>query len=147
MDRPDDQHPQDDEQALAELDRLNAACAAAPDDIDAQIRLWMAVAGLERWVFIDRGTEGSPRPYALAAGPGHMLCIYSSADRAQAGARANGLVPEGTLAPVFALPQPAAIDWALSLGESGVVGVTIDYPQLGAWCPLPNLARLRDQRA
>jgi hypothetical protein len=34
----------------------------------------------------------------------------------------------------------------MSLGEHGVVGVTIDHPRLGAWCPLPNLARLRQLR-
>jgi hypothetical protein len=134
-------------EVLAELDRLDAACQAAPGDIDAQIRLWQAVASLEHWVFINRGTAEQPRPYALAAEAGQMLCLYSSAERAQAAAIANGLVQAGEPVPLFQIPLPAAIDWALALGERGVAGVTVDYPQLGAWSPLPNLARLRQDRA
>lgn len=129
-----------------EIDRLAAACQAAPDDLDAQIRLWQAVAALDRWIFIDRGAEGQPRPYALAADAGQMLCIYSSADRAEQTAHTSGLVAPGGSVPMFEIPLPRAIDWALSLGERGVAGVTIDYPQLGAWCPLPNLSRLRRER-
>jgi hypothetical protein len=134
-------------EVLAELDRLDAACRAAPGDIEPQIRLWQAVAGLDQWVFINRGTAEQPRPYALAAEAGQMLCIYSSAERAQAGAVTNGLVQAGEPVPLFQIPLPAAIDWALALGERGVAGVTLDYPQLGAWCPLPNLVRLRQDRA
>jgi hypothetical protein len=134
-------------EVLAELDRLDAASSAAPGDIDAQIRLWQAVAALEHWVFINRGTAEQPRPYALAAEAGQMLCVYSSGARAQAAAVENGLVPSDEIVPLFRMPLPAAIDWALALGERGVAGVTVDYPQLGAWCPLPNLKRLRKDRA
>lgn len=128
---------------LAELDALNEACRAAPDDIDAQIRLWRAVAALDRWVFVNRGSEDDPRPYAIAAEPGNLLCIYSSGKRAQEAAYENGLVPSDATVSLLAVPMPGAIDWALSFGELGVAGVTIDYPRLGAWSPLPNLARLR----
>ena len=127
---------------LAELDRLDAAVGAAPDDIAAQVALWRAVGALEHWVFINRGTSESPRPYAIAADAGHMLCIYSSTTRAQQTARDSGFVSADEAVPLFSIPLPAAIEWALALGEHGVVGVTIDYPQLGAWSPLPNLARL-----
>jgi len=130
---------------LAELDRLDAAVGAAPGDIGAQISLWRAVAGLEQWFFINRGTAESPRPYAIAAEAGQMLCIFSSASRAQNTARGSGLVSVDDPVPLFSIPLPAAIDWALALGQYGVVGVTIDYPQLGAWSPLPNLAGLRQQ--
>lgn len=130
-------------EVLAELDALNEACRAAPDDVDAQIRLWRAVAALDRWVFINRGPEDDPRPYAIAAEPGNLLCIYSSGTRAQEAAYANGLVPSDATVSLLAVPMPGAIDWVLSFGELGVAGVTIDYPRLGAWSPLPNLARLR----
>ena len=133
------------EAVLAELDRLDAAVRDAPGDIDAQIRLWQAVAALEHWTFINRGTAENPRPYAIAADAGHLLCIYSSAGRAQQTARDSGFVSGDEPVPLFSIPLPAAIDWALSLGPHGVAGVTIDYPQLGAWCPLPNLAGLRPQ--
>ena len=77
---------------LARLDELDAACRANPADIDAQIQLWRAVAALDQWVFINRGTSEAPRPYAIASDFGQLLCIYSSADRAQATARSNGFV-------------------------------------------------------
>ena len=131
---------------LAELDRLDAAVRNAPGDIDAQIRLWQAVGSLENWIFINRGTPESPRPYAIAADAGQMLCIYSSASRAQQTARDSALVVGDDPVPLFSIPLPAAIDWALSLGPYGISGVTIDYPQLGAWSPLPNLAGLRPQQ-
>lgn len=128
---------------LAELDALDAACRATPDEIDPQIRLWAAVSRLDRWIFINRGTDEAPRPYALAAQPGQMICVYSSGARAQEAAYANGLVPADATVSLLAVPMPAAIDWVLSFGQSGVTGVTIDYPRLGAWCPLPNLARFK----
>lgn len=147
--RPASAHDEDarTREAVAEIDRLDAACRAEPDDVDHQIRLWQAVARLEQWIFVDRGTPGAPRPYAIAAGPGHMLCVYSTPERAREGALAGGLVAEGTTVPMFSVPLPEALDWALSLGERGVVGVTIDYPQIGAWCPLPNLERLKSERS
>lgn len=137
--------PSEDDQRT-ELDALNEACLAAPGEVAPQIALWRGVAALEGWFCINRGTPESPRPYALASGPGQMLCIFSSAARAQATALSSGLVQPGESVPVFEVPLPAALDWALSFGQYGVVGVTIDYPQLGAWCPLPNLAGLRQTR-
>jgi len=130
-------------ETLAELDALNAASRAAPDEIDPQIRLWAAVSRLDRWIFINRGTDDAPRPYTLAAQPGQMISVYSSGARAQEAAYTNGLVPADTTVPLLAVPMPAAIDWVLSFGQSGVTGVAIDYPRLSAWCPLPNLARFR----
>lgn len=133
-------------EVLAELDRLNGACLASPGDIGPPIRLWTAVVALDNWVCIDRGTPGEPRPFAVTVEAGPMVCIYSSASRARAAAHAGGLVPEGAAVPVFAVPLPGALDWAMSFGERGVVGVTIDHPQIGAWCPLPDLALLERTR-
>lgn len=45
--------------------------------------------------------------------------------------------------PLFAVLLPETLDWAMSFGERGVVGVTLDHPQVGAWCPLPNRAQLK----
>ena len=126
-----------------QIDALNAACRADPADIDAQIQLWRAVAALDQWVFINRGTAEAPRPYAIASDFGQLLCIYSSADRARTTAQGSGFVTGDEAVSAFSVPLPAAIDWALSLGEYGISGVTIDYPQLGAWSPLSNLSVLR----
>lgn len=133
-------------EVLAEIDALDEACRAAPGEIDPQIKLWSAVAALDQWFCINRGTPENPRPYALAAEAGAMLCVFSSATRAKAAAHSVGLAPEGSPVSLFVVPLPAGLDWAMSLGEHGVVGITIDHPQIGAWCPLPNLAGLRDTR-
>lgn len=133
-------------EVLAELDRLDAACRTAPDNIAPQIALWRAVAALDHWVFVDRGTPESPRPYALAAEQGAILCAYSSAERATEAAVGAGLVPEGEPVRMFAVPLPAALEWVASFGQAGVVGVTIDHPRIGAWSPLQNLAMLRQER-
>lgn len=129
----------------AELDRLNAACLAAPAEIEPQIRLWQAVAGLSHWFFINRGSTDNPRPYALAAEAGNMVCIFSTPERAQAAAHGAGLVPADAAVQLLSVPLPAALDWMVSLGEYGVAGVTVDHPEIGAWTPLGNLPRLRQE--
>lgn len=131
---------------LAEIDALNDACLAAPGEIDPQVRLWTAVVALDRWVLINRGAADDPRPFALQAEAGPMICIYSSAERAQSAARVSGLAPDGEPVPFFSLSLPEAVDWVSAFAERGVVGVTLDHPQLGAWCPLPNLAHLAQTR-
>ncbi|WP_229051474.1 hypothetical protein [Aeromicrobium sp. Leaf350] len=131
---------------VAEIDALNAEYLAAPEDQDRQIRFWQAVVALDRWYLINRGTEDAPRPFALQTGEGPLVCLYTSEERAGAAAEANGLVPPGETVPLFSMPLPAAIDWVLSLGEHGLAGVIVDHPQIGAWCPLPNLVHLGRMR-
>ncbi|RUQ98280.1 hypothetical protein [Labedella endophytica] len=127
----------------AVLDRLNAECLAAPGEIEPQIRLWTAVAALDQWILINRGSTDSPRPYALAAEAGNMVCIFSSPERAQAAAVTAGLVAADASVELIAVSLPGALDWLMSLGEHGVAGVTVDHPVIGAWTPLANLSMLR----
>ncbi|WP_110205504.1 hypothetical protein [Nocardioides daejeonensis] len=128
---------------VARLDRLSEACRAAPREIAPQVQLWKAVAALDRWFFINRGTVEAPKPYAVDAAQGAMLCIFSSAERASGAARTSGLIADGEPAPLFGVPLPEAVDWVLAFARGGVVGVVIDHPVLGAWTPLANLERLR----
>jgi hypothetical protein len=73
-----------------------------------------------------------------------MICLYSSAARANEAARVLGLVDaEGGAARLLAVPMPAAIDYLASFGKAGVVGVTLDHPQLGHYIPLANLGLLK----
>jgi len=132
-------------ETVAELDRLDAAVRAAPaGDTAAQIALWRQTIALEHWFFVARGSADRPRPYAVAAEQGPMICLYSSAARADEAARALGLASsEGGPAPLFAVPVPAAIDYVASFGESGVFGVTLDHPRLGHYIPLANLGLLK----
>lgn len=130
---------------LAELDRLNEAVRAAPaGDTTAQIALWRQVTGLEHWFFIARGSADQPRPYGVATEQGPMICLYSSAARANEATRALGLVDsEGGAVPLFGVPMPVAIDYVASFGASGVVGVALDHPRLGHYIPLANLGLLK----
>ncbi|MEU4805725.1 hypothetical protein [Actinosynnema sp. NPDC023587] len=132
-------------EAVAELDRLDAAVRAAPaGDTTAQIALWRQVTALEHWFFLARGSADQPRPYAAAAEQGPMICLYSSAARAGEAAHALGLVDPGSgAAPLFGVPTSAAIDYVASFGEAGVFGVTLDHPRLGHYIPLANLTLLK----
>lgn len=132
-------------ETVAELDRLDEAVKAAPaGDTAAQIALWRRVTCLEHWFFLARGATDRPRPYAVASEQGPMICLYSSAARANEAARALGLaVPEGGGVPLFGVPMPAAIDYLAAFGESGVVGVALDHPRLGHYLPLANLGLLK----
>jgi len=134
-----------DPEMVAELDRLDGVVKAAPaGDTTAQIALWRQVTGLEHWFFIARGTADRPRPYAVASEQGPMVCLYSSVERANDAARSLGLVDqEGGAAPLFGVPMPAAIDYVASLGQAGVVGVTLDHPRIGQYIPLANLGLLK----
>lgn len=142
-DQPDAPRLPDTSAASAEIERLSSECRAAPDQIEPQVRLWTAIAALDQWFFINRGTNDEPRPYAIAAEAGNMVCVYSSPERANEAARAAGLVSSDAPMSLLRVPMPAALDWVVSLGERGLVGVTIDHPQVGAWTPVANLPRLR----
>lgn len=132
-------------ETVAELDRLDEAVKAAPaGDTAAQIALWRQVTGLEHWFFIARGSADRPRPYAVASEQGSMICLYSSAARANEATRVLGpAASEGGAAPLFGVPMPAAIDYVASFDKSGVVGVTLDHPRIGHYIPLANLGLLK----
>lgn len=129
--------------AVAELDRLDEAVRAAPaGDTTAQMALWRQTTRLETWFFIARGPEDRPRPYAVGAAQGPMVCLYSSADRAREAAVALGVAGEGAAVPMLGVPMPHAIDYVASFGAAGVVGVTLDHPRIGHHVPLANLGLL-----
>ena len=130
---------------IAELDRLDEAVRAAPaGDTTAQIALWRQVTGLEHWFFIARGSADQPRPFGVGAEQGPMICLYSSAARANEAAGTLGLADaEGGAVPLFAVPMPVAIDYVASFGKAGVVGLTLDHPRLGHYIPLANLGLLK----
>lgn len=130
-------------EVLAELARLNEAASVDPNNMEPMIALWKAVARLDYWVFVNRGTPESPIPYMVSGQDGPIMCIYSNAKQAQSAAHANGVIPTDEPVPLFGVPLPEALDWAMSFGEYGVTGVVIDYPYLGAWSPLPNLQHLK----
>ncbi|SMF00978.1 hypothetical protein L603_001000001010 [Cellulosimicrobium cellulans J34] len=130
--------------AVAELDRLDGEVrAAAPGDTTAQVALWRHVSRLATWFFVARGEPDRPRPYAVAAPQGPMVCLYSSATRARDAAHALGVVPAGEPVPLLAVPMPDAVGYVASLGAAGVVGVALDHPRIGHFVPLANLTTLQ----
>ena len=134
-----------DSAAPAARDRRDEAVRSAPaGDTAAQIALWRQTVRLGTWFFIARGSEDQPRPYAVAADQGPMICLYSSAARADEAARALGLADDETgSVPLLGVPVPAAIDYVASFGAAGVVGVALDHPRIGHHIPLGNLALLK----
>lgn len=128
---------------VAEIDRLAETSRAAPQDTASSEALWRAVYGLDRWLFIARGELSEPRPYAISLPQGPMVLAFSTAERAQAAGRANGL-SDDDVKHILAIPLPGAIEWAAGLSSSGVFGMAFDHGVSGAFLPLANLIPVRD---
>lgn len=120
--------------------RVAALASGAPD---AEIDLWRAVVRLPEWFFIARGEPDRPRPYGVAFDAGPVICVYSSAERAQRAARDLGLAGESESVPLMTVPMPAALEWIQSFAAAGVFGIALDHPTLGHYVPLPNLGFLQ----
>ncbi|GAA4811475.1 SseB family protein [Nocardioides caeni] len=119
---------------VEELDRRNAALAAAPGDRDAEMAFWQAAAQLGIWYVVNRGTPEAPQPSGFAQpGIGNLLGVYSTRERAGAVA--------GPGSTFLGVPMPQALDWLASFGQHGVAGIVMDHP--GPWLPLGNLSFLK----
>ncbi len=123
------------------IDEAAAASIAAPEDVDAQERLWRAVFSLERWVFIARGGDDEPTPFALSTDEGPVIFAFSTAERARSAGIGFG-VPDHEASRLLAVPLPSAAAWVASYAESGVEALVFDAPTIGAMAPLSNLAAM-----
>lgn len=130
-------------ETVAEIDRLAEVSRAAPQDTESTAAMWRALYGLERWLFIARGELSEPRPYAITLPQGPMVLAFTTAERAQAAGRANGL-SEDEVKHILAIPLPGAIEWAAGLASTGVFGIAFDHGVTGAFAPLANLVPVRD---
>ncbi|MDD7962105.1 hypothetical protein [Microbacterium thalli] len=126
---------------VAELDAAAAASKSAPSDAAVQERLWRAAFALDRWLFLARGSDDEPTPFALRTDEGAVIFAFSTADRAHAAALEFGL-PEDEAARMLAVPLPGAAAWVASYAESGVEAMVFDAPSNGAMAPLANLAAM-----
>lgn len=135
-----------DRQLLERIDRLDQMCKASPKEVAPQVKLWEAVASLPYWICINRGTPQAPRPFMLAGQSGPILCVFTTPQRARQAALSVGIIQEGDPLILFAPPLPGAMDWAMSFEKYGVTGLTIDYPRIGVWSSLTNLAHLKPSR-
>lgn len=126
---------------IAELDAAAEASKLAPADAAVQERLWRAAFALERWLFLARGSDDEPTPFALRTEEGGVIFAFSTADRAHSAALEFGL-PEDEASRMLAVPLPGAAAWVASYAESGVEAVVFDAPANGAMAPLTNLAAM-----
>jgi len=127
-------------EAVAAIDAAAAASMAAPDDRAAQEGLWRAVFALERWIFIARGTEEQPTPFAATTEQGPAIFAFSTPERALEAAAGFGIPSEETR--MLTVPMPDAAGWVASYAESGVESMVFDAPVIGAMAPLANLAAM-----
>lgn len=123
------------------IDAAAVASMAAPSDVAAQEKLWRAVFALPTWIFVARGTDEEPSPYAATTDSGPAIFAFSTADRAAAGAASFG-IPAEEANRLLAVPLPDAAAWVASFAEVGVESLVFDAPQLGAMAPLGNLAAM-----
>lgn len=126
---------------IADLDEAAAASKANPGDAAVQERLWRAAFALERWLFIARGSDDEPTPFALRSDEGAVIFAFSTADRAHEAALGFGL-PEEEASRLLAVPLPSAAAWVASYAEAGVEAMVLDAPGNGAMAPLANLAAM-----
>lgn len=126
---------------IAELDAAAAASREAPADVVAQERLWRAAFGIGRWLFLARGSDDEPTPFALRTDEGAVIFAFSTADRAHEAARGFGL-SEDEASRMLAVPLPEAAAWVASYAEAGVEALVFDAPANGAMVPLSNLAAM-----
>ncbi|WP_258524710.1 hypothetical protein [Microbacterium sp. SMR1] len=123
------------------LDEAAAASKASPADAAVQERLWRAAFALDRWLFIARGSDDEPTPFALRSDEGAVIFAFSTADRAHEAALGFGL-PEEEASRLLAVPLPSAAAWVASYAEAGVEAMVFDAPGNGAMAPLTNLAAM-----
>ncbi|EZP26099.1 hypothetical protein [Microbacterium oleivorans] len=126
---------------VAAIDAAAGPSMAAPDDREAQERLWRAVFALNKWIFIARGTDDQPTPFAAATDQGPAIFAFSTPQRAQDAAAGFG-IPKEEVDRLLAVPLPDAAGWVASYAEAGVESMVFDVPVIGAMAPLANLAAM-----
>ena len=131
---------------IAEIDRRAALLSTQPESFAAMDGLWRAVYALDHWIFIARGTDNQPGPYAGELPQGPMLFAFTTGERAKTAALGAGLSEEEA-SRLLAVPLPSAIEWAATFSAVGVKGIAFDLPTAGFFAPLENLIPMRDYMA
>lgn len=123
------------------IDAAAADSIAAPEDAAAQQKLWRAVFSLDKWIFIARGTDTEPTPFAGMTESGPSIFAFSTAERAIRAAAGFG-IPAEEADRLLAVPLPGASGWVASHAEVGVEAMVFDAGAIGAFTPLQNLAAM-----
>ncbi len=133
--RPEAERSQD-------IDRLSQE-SRGKDDRASMERLWKSVYGLERWVFINRGTGGQPAPYIGVVDDKPLVMVFTDHDKAIAFQQSQGL-PGDDPAGIVALSPTDAVSFFHAYKQQGVFGVLFNCGPCGFFSPLDQLVAMKD---
>ena len=112
--------------------------------VDDPVALWRSAFRLEAWWFVDRGTAGASRPFAVVDEGTPTLLAFTSPDRARDAALARGLDASSADRLVWRAPADFVADVG-TYTRAGLKRLALDPDQHGAsgtLAALPEIARL-----
>lgn len=111
---------------------------------DDPVGLWRSAFRLEAWWFVDRGTAGASKPFAVVDEGTPTLLAFTSPERARDAALARGLDPSAADRIVWRAPADFVADVG-TYTRAGLKRLALDPDQHGAsgtLATLPEIARL-----
>lgn len=111
---------------------------------DDPVALWRSAFRLEAWWFVDRGTAGASKPFAVVDEGTPTLLAFTSPERARDAALARGLDPSAADRIVWRAPADFVADVG-TYTRAGLKRLALDPDQHGAsgtLATLPEIARL-----
>jgi hypothetical protein len=112
--------------------------------VDDPVALWRSAFRLEAWWFVDRGTAGASRPFAVVDEGTPTLLAFTSPERARDAALARGLDASAADRLVWRAPADFVADVG-TYTRAGLKRLALDPDQHGAsgtLAALPEIARL-----
>jgi hypothetical protein len=112
--------------------------------VDDPVALWRSAFRLEAWWFVDRGTAGASRPFAVVDEGTPTLLAFTSPERARDAALARGLDASAADRLVWRAPADFVADGG-TYTRAGLRRLSLDPDQHGAsgtLAALPEIARL-----
>jgi len=112
--------------------------------VDDPVALWRSAFRLEAWWFVDRGTAGASKPFAVVDEGTPTLLAFTSPERARDAALARGLDASSADRLVWRAPADFVADVG-TYTRAGLRRLALDPDQLGAsgtLAALPEIARL-----
>jgi len=112
--------------------------------VDDPVALWRSAFRLEAWWFVDRGTVGASRPFAVVDEGTPTLLAFTSPERARDAALARGLDASSADRLVWRAPADFVADVG-TYTRAGLRRLALDPDQHGAsgtLAALPEIARL-----
>jgi hypothetical protein len=108
-----------------------------------QEKLWSATFSLERWWFVQRGSDDNPQPFVGVHQDQPFLMAFTSAERAREFAVTNGIAAADEEVLVLALAPLEAVVQAPVWLQQGIAAITFDHGISGYFAPLGNLPAIQ----